>query len=84
MPFISDSIFNLEASFMKLMNINGAATHLINFYSGPFLNDDTFKPVFSKAKLSFLAAVVDGLSHIFPKNGYLDLKIDTGAGFLLG
>lgn len=69
---------------MKLLNINAAASYLMVSYSGPKLNGVKCSSLPLKSRSHFLATVIDALSHIFPKSGYLSINVDTGAGFILG
>ncbi|KAK6644243.1 hypothetical protein RUM43_000510 [Polyplax serrata] len=67
----------------KILQINAAAQLLLKSYNGPTLEKVRCRLLNSKSKTQFLASVVDGLSHIFPKYGYLATSVDTGSGFLL-
>lgn len=80
---------NLSAStFLKVLNIDGAASYLLKNYTEPRLSPNSFirstHILRSKEKLEMVEAINDTLKNLIHEEKYLKGNIDTGLGFFIG
>lgn len=71
---------------LKLLNINGAAKHLINNYDGPKLDPSFINRVTlnrSRDKEEYVKSVIVSLKNLV-KEENLRCNVDTGMGFIVG
>lgn len=70
----------------KMLNINAAAKHLTENYTGPFIDPTTFKIpiVYRKSKQLLVTALLDATRNLFSSGSDIRTKFNTGMGFVIG
>ncbi|KAI5728368.1 hypothetical protein M8J77_015342 [Diaphorina citri] len=72
---------------LKLININGAAKHLVENYQGPFLDPASsiwdIPMVRSRDKEALVSVLTDSLINLVPAQTHLRTNVDTRLGFFI-
>lgn len=73
---------------LKLLNINGSATHLMKDYKGPTLDiqSDVIETKIqrTKEKTEMVNSIIDTLKNLIQGENYLRVNVNTNLGFFIG
>jgi hypothetical protein len=73
---------------VKLLNINGAAVHLLKNYDGPTLDPlssvHTVNMAKTKEKTEMVEAIMDTLKNLIHSENHLGTNVNTNLGFSIG
>lgn len=74
------------AQVMKILNVNAAAKHLTENYTGPLVEPSAFEFQFGyrKTKKALIDGLIDTSKNLFNSESNIRTGFDTGMGFVIG